>query len=167
MLLCQNGPLTSLNLFSSRPYEVTFLITYTVSIFLFWQQMVFGKILVKNGKNVIFVIFQFIHLSKYFLNISLNFDSSNQNQPNWQNKATTWHLQLITGKSLSEALIFASINLQYDNRLFMELKFIYSEKATIFVNSSPYFWLALHRTKVKWRFRKSLWPSQDIWTLTK
>ena len=26
-----------------------------------------------------------------------------------------------TGKSLSEALIFASINPQYDNRLFMEL----------------------------------------------
>ena len=26
-----------------------------------------------------------------------------------------------TGKSLSEALIFASINSQYDNRLFMEL----------------------------------------------
>ena len=30
-------------------------------------------------------------------------------------------LALGTGKSLSEALIFASINPQYDNRLFMEL----------------------------------------------
>ena len=29
--------------------------------------------------------------------------------------------QKSTGKSLSEALIFASINPQYDNRLFMEL----------------------------------------------
>ena len=37
------------------------------------------------------------------------------------------------------------------------LKFIYSEKAT---KSSPYFWLALHRTKVRWRFRKMLWPSE-------
>ena len=35
-----------------------------------------------------------------------------------------------TGRSLSEALIFASTNPQYDNRLFMELKFIYFEKAT-------------------------------------
>ena len=28
--------------------------------------------------------------------------------------------------------------------------------------SSPYFWLALHRTKVRWRFRKILWPSQNM-----
>ena len=26
--------------------------------------------------------------------------------------------------------------------------------------------LALHRTKVRWRFRKILWPSQNIWTLS-
>ena len=38
----------------------------------------------------------------------------------------------ITGKYLSEALILASTNPQYDNRLFTELKFIYSEKATRF-----------------------------------
>ena len=31
--------------------------------------------------------------------------------------------------------------------------------------SSPYFWLALHRTKVRWRFCIMLWPSQNIWTL--
>ena len=36
-----------------------------------------------------------------------------------------------------------------------------------FAKSSPYFWLALHRTKVRWRFRKILWPSQNIWTLLK
>ena len=30
-------------------------------------------------------------------------------------------LGIITGKSLPETLIFASINPQYDNRLFMEL----------------------------------------------
>ena len=34
-----------------------------------------------------------------------------------------------------------------------------------FAKSSPYFWLALHRTKVRWRFRKILWFSQNIWTL--
>ena len=32
--------------------------------------------------------------------------------------------------------------------------------------SSPYFWLVLHRTKVKGRFHKILWPAQNIWTLT-
>ena len=31
--------------------------------------------------------------------------------------------------------------------------------------SSPYFWLALHKTKVRWRFCNILWPSQNIWTL--
>ena len=36
-----------------------------------------------------------------------------------------------------------------------------------FAKSSPYFWLALHRTKVRERFRKILWPSQSIWTLQK
>ena len=35
-----------------------------------------------------------------------------------------------TGKSLSEALIFASTNPQYDSRLFIELKFMFSKKAT-------------------------------------
>ena len=29
-------------------------------------------------------------------------------------------------------------------------------------HSSPYFWLALHRTKVRWWFHKILWPSQNI-----
>ena len=33
----------------------------------------------------------------------------------------TFPLSICTGKSLSEDLIFASINPQYDNRLFMEL----------------------------------------------
>ena len=34
-----------------------------------------------------------------------------------------------------------------------------------FAKSSPYFWLVLHLTKVRWRFCKILWPSQNIWTL--
>ena len=45
------------------------------------------------------------------------------------------------------------------------VKFIYSEKATKFVKSPPFFWLVIHRTKVRWRFRKILWPSENIWTL--
>ena len=34
-----------------------------------------------------------------------------------------------------------------------------------FVKSSPYFWLYVLRSKVRWRFCKILWPSQNIWTL--
>ena len=33
------------------------------------------------------------------------------------------------------------------------------------MKSPPYFWPALHRTKVRWRSRKILWHSQNIWTL--
>ena len=43
------------------------------------------------------------------------------------------------------------------------VKFIYSEKATKFCEN--YFWLALHWTS-RWRFRKNLWPSQNIWILS-
>ena len=39
----------------------------------------------------------------------------------WLAKTSHSHLISVTVKSLSEVLIFASINPQYDNRLFMEL----------------------------------------------
>ena len=46
------------------------------------------------------------------------------------------------------------------------LKFIYSEKAMQnFVIASPYFCPMLCQSKVRWRFCKILWPSQNIWTL--
>ena len=35
-----------------------------------------------------------------------------------------------------------------------------------FAKSSPYFWLQYIQSKVRGRFRKILWPSQNIWTLT-
>ena len=35
-----------------------------------------------------------------------------------------------------------------------------------FAKSPPYFWLQYIQSKVKWRFLKILWPSQNIWTLT-
>ena len=44
-------------------------------------------------------------------------------------------------------------------------KFISSEKTTKFCKIFTLSSLALHRTKVKWRFRKILRPSQNIWTL--
>ena len=34
-----------------------------------------------------------------------------------------------------------------------------------FVKSSPYFWLQYIQLKVRWRFRKILWPSQNTRTL--
>ena len=48
---------------------------------------------------------------------------------------------------------------------FLMLKFIYLRRPQNFEKSPPNFWLALHRTKVRWRFSKILWPSQNIWTL--
>ena len=33
------------------------------------------------------------------------------------------------------------------------------------MNSSPYFWLQYIQSKARGRFRKILWPSQNIWTL--
>ena len=42
--------------------------------------------------------------------------------------------------------------------------FIYFEKNAKFCEISTL--LAIHRTKVRLRFHKTLWPSQNIWTLT-
>ena len=36
-----------------------------------------------------------------------------------------------------------------------------------FAKSSPYSWLQYTQSKLRWRFRKILWPSQNIWTLPK
>ena len=49
----------------------------------------------------------------------------------------------------------------------MVIKFIYSEKATKFCEIFPvdfdrYY---IGRTNLRWRFRKNVWPSQNIWTL--
>ena len=42
---------------------------------------------------------------------------------------------------------------------------IFWEGYKILRKSSRCFLLALHRTKVGWRFHKILWPSQNMWTL--
>ena len=42
---------------------------------------------------------------------------------------------------------------------------IFWEGYKIFSKSPPYFCLQYILTKVKWRFRKILWPSKNIWTL--
>ena len=33
------------------------------------------------------------------------------------------------------------------------------------MKSLPYIWLLQHRTNLRWRFRKILWPSQNVWNL--
>ena len=49
--------------------------------------------------------------------------------------------------------------------LCMHLKFIYSEKATRFCKISTLLLSVCTVDKVRWRFRKILWPSQNIRTL--
>ena len=49
------------------------------------------------------------------------------------------------------------------NSLYLKLKFIYSEKSTKFCEISTLFLSYL--VPVRWRFRKTLWTSQNIWTL--
>ena len=55
-------------------------------------------------------------------------------------KTYTWAPTFDTGKSLSEALIFASTNPQYDNRLFIELRVQYmkitSSEHVVYINCS-------------------------------
>ena len=50
-------------------------------------------------------------------------------------------------------------------RLKSLLKFIYSEKATKFCKISTLLLSYVVPVKVRWRFRKMLWPSQNIRTL--
>ena len=51
-------------------------------------------------------------------------------------------------------------------RLFNSIKVhIFLEGHKMLRSLQSYFWLALHRTKVRWRFCNILWPSQNIWTL--
>jgi hypothetical protein len=47
----------------------------------------------------------------------------------------------------------------------MQVKFIYSEKATKFCEIFPLLLTQYIQSKVRGRFCKSLWPSQNIWTL--
>ena len=55
---------------------------------------------------------------------------------------------------------------KWTKSFFRLIKFIYSEKVTKFCQIST--WLltgTTYRTKVRWRYRKILWLSQNIWTL--
>ena len=87
---------------------------------------------------------------------------------------TLWYLQnLEFNKDLiikaSQMFHFRSSILKHSIScylLFLSCKVhMFWESAQKFAKSPPYFWLALRRTKVRWRFCKIVWPSQDIWTL--
>ena len=75
----------------------------------------------------------------------------------------------VSGQFFFRPLLLEMISLEYFLAIkalhkISSVKFIYSEKPQNFAKSPPYFWLALHRTKVRWRFRKILRPSQNIST---
>ena len=55
-----------------------------------------------------------------------------------------------------------NINFFYSH-LFI-LKFVYLRRPQNFAKSPPDFCLQYIQTKVRWRFCKVLWPSQNIWT---
>ena len=81
-----------------------------------------------NSDDSFYIDFlQGIHLSKNFCNTTMAFWGQVQiacshTNPAWRSVEICTHERAnSTGKSLSEALIFASTNPQYDKRLFMEL----------------------------------------------
>ena len=59
-------------------------------------------------------------------------------------------------------IVYFKSNSRLNNRLVKV--HIFWEGHKNFAKSPPYFWLALHRTKVRWRFCKIVWHSQNIWT---
>ena len=73
--------------------------------------------------------------------------------------------KILRGKRQKKDMFWHDISRSYVTPVGQRLKLIYSEKATNFSKSSPYFWLQYIQSKVRWRFRKILWPSQNIWTL--
>ena len=65
--------------------------------------------------------------------------------------------------------MFLKIFTKDSDRIWISQEFLVSyilRRPLSFATSLLYFWLALHRTKVRWRFRKILRPSQNIWTLS-
>ena len=63
---------------------------------------------------------------------------------------------------------FSRLNLKatyFGSVLQVDKVHIFWEGHKIFAISSTYFWLQCIQSKVRGRFRKILWPSQNIWTL--
>ena len=90
----------------------------------------------------------------------------------WQSDSLNIFLKSKT--SLLFPIMFENLTIEMSIKSFfihLQNKNCFKTNPTFFSNnfakSSPYFWLALHRTRLMWRFRKILWPSQNIWTLLK
>ena len=72
---------------------------------------------------------------------------------------------------LNVQLFLFTVHITLGNKKYIKIsksiyvKSIYFEKATKFYKISIVD-LTLHRTNLRWRFRKILWPSQNKWTLT-
>ena len=76
----------------------------------------------------------------------------------------------INKKKFSHLFLFQSLCSKINKKaqtFYCSLKFIYSEKATKFCEIFLLLWLCVLQWKLRGRFRKILWPSQNIWTLTK
>ena len=68
--------------------------------------------------------------------------------------------------SLTDHTVCMNSNLYHSQLKDLHLKFIYSEKATKFCEIFTVdLTVTTYRTNLQWRFRKNLWPSQNIWTL--
>ena len=69
---------------------------------------------------------------------------------------------LISFQTFSNIYRILSLKL---NKYYCLVKFIYSEKATKFCEISTLLLTGTKYDKVRWKFRKMLWPSQNIWIL--
>ena len=74
---------------------------------------------------------------------------------------------VITGKSFSEALILATTKPQYDKRLFIDLKFIYSEKATKFCEIFPLLLTTVHTVTSKGKISQNFEDFSEYMNFTK
>ena len=67
-------------------------------------------------------------------------------------------LNFIDKQNLSQVL-------KKNGKVFFFLSSYILRRPKNFAKSPPQICLSLHRTNLRWRFRKFLWPSQNIWTL--
>ena len=68
-----------------------------------------------------------------------------------------------SNQSLSEnGICHFLLSIGHNGWAAIELKFIYSEKATKFCEIFPLLLTTVHTAKARERFRKILWPSQNV-----
>ena len=105
--------------------------------------------LMKN-ENRIPTFYQFFNLSKCFDKKTIKVSIRPLEITCWKFK------KYLTGETLIRNL---------RNVSGLEIKFIYPEEATKSYKIFPLLWTVCTWSKVRGRFRKILWPSQNIWSL--